>query len=152
MRWFWGGGRRHQKICEGVRWITRTHLAGGSDGADGGPLPRSKSASSVTNLGAGVTNVGTSSLSLNDVEVLEQTEVATIEGSSKFWKRDEPLETTSETASNWTHIGGSYAEDTSCMKLFACNMFHANIFLLCRFWGPFGGEYEDGCLLGFSAV
>lgn len=62
--------------------VTHTHLAGGSDNADGGLLSRSKSASSVTNLGAGVTNVGTSSLSLNDVEVLEQAEVATIEGKS----------------------------------------------------------------------
>jgi len=43
-------------------------------------LSRSKSASSVTNLGTGVTNVGTSSLSLNDVEVLEQTEATALEG------------------------------------------------------------------------
>ena len=50
------------------------------DNVDGNLLSRSKSASSVTNLGTGVTNVGTSSLSLNDVEVLEQAEAAALEG------------------------------------------------------------------------
>jgi hypothetical protein len=59
-----------------------THLAGGSDNADCSLLSRSKSASSVTNLGTAVTNVGTSSLSLNDVEVLEQAEAVALEGTS----------------------------------------------------------------------
>ncbi|PNF34572.1 hypothetical protein B7P43_G10638 [Cryptotermes secundus] len=54
---------------------------GGSDNVEGGLLPRSKSASSVTNLGTVATNVGTSSLSLNDVEVLEQTEASNLEDS-----------------------------------------------------------------------
>jgi hypothetical protein len=56
---------------------------------EGGLLPRSKSASSVTNLGTAATNVGTSSLSLNDVEVLEQTEASNLEGTSKLWKRND---------------------------------------------------------------
>ncbi|KAJ9576858.1 hypothetical protein L9F63_006557 [Diploptera punctata] len=51
------------------------------DNVEGSILSRSKSASSVTNLGTGVTNVGTSSLSLNDVEVLEQAEAAALEDS-----------------------------------------------------------------------
>jgi hypothetical protein len=55
---------------------------------EGGLLSRSKSASSVTNLGTAATNVGTSSLSLNDVEVLEQTEGSNLEGTSKLWKRN----------------------------------------------------------------
>jgi hypothetical protein len=50
---------------------------------EGGLLSRSKSASSVTNLGTAAANVGTSSLSLNDVEVLEQTEASNLEGTSK---------------------------------------------------------------------
>jgi hypothetical protein len=58
---------------------------------EGGLLSRSKSASSVTKLGTAVANVGTSSLSLNDVEVLEQTEASNLEGTSKLWTRNDLL-------------------------------------------------------------
>jgi hypothetical protein len=86
---------------------------------EGGLLSRSKSASSVTNLGTAAANVGTSSLSLNDVEVLEQTEASNLEGTSDLWERNDLLTSVDLTARklNSVTINETYFIKTTALIL-----------------------------------